>query len=228
TGYRVSAYMAVMATGTLANCIWLALVFRKKLLEKANVPRQSLPVSSKEFLKYSLPLAFRGLSAFLFLKINVWILGDLATEYNTGQFRLTDQFLTIPALLLSAVLAAITPRIAAAQMAGHASLSAFLAKTYGLMLAMTLPLALFFWWNAPVIVTIFPEFAPASHMLTYFAPAMAVQGVGYAASVLLVQGGYPGSATLLTVIPGLCNLVAAYTGFRLGGVYGLAIGTAAV
>ncbi len=227
-GYRVTAYLAVMAAGTLLNSAWLAMVYRNQILQGRSQVESGHAPDSNDFVRYAMPLAFRGLAAFLFIKVNVWILGDLATKYDTGQFRLADQFITIPTLVLSAVLAAITPRLAQAQLEGHAHLSMMLSKVYGFMLVLTLPLAIFFWWNGPLITWLFPEYGPASEMLRYFAPAMVVQGVGYAASVLLVQGGHPGAAFFLTLFPGIANVAAAYFGFKWNGVFGLTLGTAVV
>jgi len=226
-GYRVSMYIAIMAVGTMINCGVLAWVYRKRLANESFLSRKSDP-SIWQFFKYSFPLVLRGLSAFLFLKINLLLLGRAGDLGDAGQFGLTEKFLTIPALLLSSALSAVAPRIAAAQLGGTLYLEAFLSKVYGLMLLLTLPMALFFWFNKIILTILFPEYGTASDMLAFFAPVMVVMGLGYAASIIPVQGGKPGLAFLISALSGLANMVAAYLGLKLNGVVGLAIGTAAV
>jgi O-antigen/teichoic acid export membrane protein len=250
-GYRVSAYLGVMLVGMVANCLWLAVAYHGRYgradarkasaasamqsdqageaVDGGSAPNlDSGDYTARAYLKYSLPLALRGIWTFLFLKINIWMLGAMASEYDAGQFRLTDQFLTIPSLLLSSLLLAVAPRIVAAQVGGKYSLELLLSRVYGLVLVLTIPLALFFWFNEPIITWLFPDFAPASRMLTYFAPAMVVMGLGFAASIVPVQAGKPGLALGITVVSGIANVLMAYIGFKVGGVYGMAIGTAIV
>lgn len=227
TGYRVFMYIAVMAVGMVINCSLLAWAYRKKFL-RASENVAPATVSTSEFLMYSLPLALRGLATFLFLNINTFLLGGLSTLSNVGQFRLTNQFLTIPALILSSALAAVAPRIASAQLSGSHNFELFLSRVYGLMLLLTLPLALFFWFNKPLLHLFFPAYGPASDMLSYFAPAMAVMGLGYAASIVPVQAGRPGLAFGVSVVSGGINVVAAYVGLKLYGITGLAVATAIV
>lgn len=227
-GYRVSWYLGVMVAGTLFNCIWLALIYRRRFLGRTSVRIDSRDPSTGHFFQYAYPLALRGLATFLFLKINIWMLGAMASDADAGQFRLTDQFLTIPALVLSSILAAVTPRIAIVQLAGKEQLALFQSKVYGLMLLLTIPVALGFWFNGPVLAVLFPNYGPASEMLRYFAPSIAVMGLGFAASLLPVQCGKPKIAFYITLVSGMVNVAAAYAGFKLYGVSGLAIGTAVV
>lgn len=227
-GYRVSSYLAVMVVGTLANCIWLAVFYHRKFLRNAAPMLDGNSPSPGNFFRYAFPLALRGLATFLFLKINIWTLGAMASESDAGQFRLTDQFLTVPALILSAVLAAVAPRLASAQVAGKQQLGMFQAKVYGLMLLLTIPVAIFFWFNGVFLRVLFPDFGPAGEMLRYFAPSILIMGMAYAASMLPVQCGKPGIAFSITLISGLANVAAAYAGFKLYGVYGLAIATATI
>lgn len=227
-GYRVSTWLAVMVVGIMANCLWLTVSFRRRYFKDSPKTITTADLNSPDFFRYSMPLVFRGLATFLFLKINILMLGIMASDYDAGQFRLTDQFLTIPSLVLSSVLAAVSPRIVASQLAGPHHLELLLSRVYGLMLALTAPLALFFWFNKPILQFFFPAYAPASTMLTYFAPAMMAIGVGFAASLVPVQAGKPGLAMVITVVSGFGNVVAAYIGIKLGGVYGLALGSAIV
>lgn len=226
-GYRVKMYLGVMASGMAINCLVLAWAYRRKFLTSKPGATMTL-IPNSEFLRYSLPLALRGLSSFLFLNINILMLGGFASLADAGQFRLTNQFLTIPALILSAVLSAVAPRIAAAQSGGQHQFEMFLSRVYGLMLILSIPLAIFFWLNAPLLNQLFPAYVPASRMLSFFAPAMAVMGLGYAASIIPVQAGKPGLAFVFSAISGLVNVGAAYVGLKAYGVIGLAIATASV
>ena len=246
-GYRVTAYLLIMLSGSALNCILLGVAYQRsfKKQPKAVGHQQTEPADlstepateadqqapeprTSEFLRYSFPLAMRGIWTFLFLKINIWMLGAMASDTDAGQFRLTDQFLTLPTLVLSAVLAAVAPRIVQAQLAGKAHLELFISRVYGLMFALTLPLAFFFWFNQPVIGRLFPAYGEASQMLAYFAPAMLIIGVGYAASIVPVQGGKPGLALGITIVSGIANVICAYVGYKIWGVKGLAIATACV
>jgi O-antigen/teichoic acid export membrane protein len=227
-GYRVSWYLGIMVAGTLGNCVWLAVVYRKKLVGYVtDIGRQAVP-STSHFVTYAFPLAMRGLATFLFLKINIWMLGAMASDSDAGQFRLTDQFLTIPALVLSSILAAVTPRIASMELAGKEQLGLFQSKVYGLMLLLTVPLAIGFWFNGIVLRALFPDFGLASDMLRYFAPSVAIMGVAFAASLLPVQCGKPKIAFYITLVSGVVNVIAAYMGFKAFGVSGLAVATAVV
>lgn len=226
-GYRVTMYLGVMLAGMAINCLCLAWAYHRRFL-RAEKPTTTTPPPTKDFLRYSLPLALRGVASFLFLNINILILGGISSLEDVGQFRLTNQFLTIPALILSSVLSAVAPRVAAAQMGSDSDLGLFLSRVYGLMLILTIPLALLFWFNEPFIRLFFPAYGPAGQMLAFFAPAMAVMGLGYASSILPVQGGKPGLALGISVTSGLVNVIVAYIGLRVYGVMGLAMATAVV
>lgn len=226
-GFGVGSYITVMAVGSAVNCFWLLSAFKGVADYKIN-PGEG-QARSTEFFRYCIPLTLRAGLAFLFIKVNVWILGWLETDTQmAGQFRLTDQFLTIPALVLSAVLAAVAPRISEAQAKGIEVLSGLVVKVYGFMLLLTFPMALALLLNGPIMQWLFPDYMWASRMLVYFAPSMLVMGLGYTASIALIQGGRPGAAFLITLAAGIANVLAAWLGHRAGGVMGLAAGTAAV
>lgn len=216
-----------MVAGTVSNCLWLSWAYRRKFItSQGSAP--AIDFKTSQFFRYSLPLALRGASGFLFLKVNIWMIGWLATEFDAGQFRLVDQFLTIPALILSATLAAVAPRIAESQVHGPSYLSNLVYKVYGFMLLLTVPMAVAIWFNRPLLQLLFPDYMASGTMLMVFAPAMAVQGLGYAASIVLVQGSQPGAAFMITLISGLTNVLAAWVGFRINGVMGLVTATAVV
>lgn len=228
-GHGVGAYLTVMAAGLIVNCLWLAAAFYFKVRPRVGGQQtRETPWKIEKFIRYSVPLAWRGAVGFLFLKINIWMLAALSTDFDAGQFRLTDQFLTIPALLLSAVLAAIAPRVPAAALEGREALERLAGRVNGLMLGLSIPLALFFWFNGPILQRIFPSYVLSSEMLAYFAPSMLVMGIGYSASIFLIQGGQPGAAFLITLVSGVANVAFAWLGFRWGGVKGLALGTGVV
>ncbi len=227
SGYKVTMYILVMAAGMVLNCLLMAWAYRHQFL-KGNASLTVAQAPKADFLRYSLPLALRGLSTFLFLNINVLMLGGLSNLADVGQFRLTNQFLIIPALILSSVLSAVAPRVSAAYIGGPRQLETFLGRVYGLMLALSIPLALFFLFNKPLLNMFFPAYGPASEMLCFFAPAMAVMGIAYAASIIPVQAGKPGLAFTISVVSGIVNVIAAYIGLRVYGVIGLAVATAVV
>ena len=225
SGYRIAAYLGVMVLFTAANCVWLGIAFKVRF---GNVS-EAFSISRalcREFIVFSFPLVMRGLSGFLAMKVNIWFIGWLATDADAGQFRLADQFLTIPALLFSAILSAIAPRIAKAQLDGNESFTDLFARMNGLMLVVAIPVAVCFLFNGYVINFLFPGFEMASKMLVAYAPSILIMGLCYSSSIVVVQGGKPKAAFWLSFLPSVANVFFVFVGFYMGGVMGLVIGSA--
>lgn len=229
-----AAYGAEVAAYLLISTIFTGLITfllgrnYKKTFSIGQTKRRLDPEVRDAFLKYSYPLLLRGLTAFLFLKVNIWIIGGLASASDAGQFRLAEQFLTISALVFSAIVTAIAPRIAEAQSAGTEQLSLLCARMYGLMLAIGGGFCLLFSFNGLILPYLFPGFQLASIMLAMFAPAVVFRGMANASSLLLTQGGKPKAAFWLSFLPSVANISAAFGGYYFAGVMGLVASTAIV
>lgn len=226
-GHRVGYYLGMMVIFTALNTLWLivGLITRHRVTV---APAPLEPRVKRSFYEFIAPLAMRGAIGFLFLKINIWIIGWLATDTDAGHFRLTDNFLTIPMLLTSSVLSAIAPRIVQVQAQGSEALQAFMSRIYGLMVVLAVPFVTIFLLGHPLVMRFFPDYEQSAVMLLMFVPATAVMGIGYASSVLIIQGGYPAVAFWLTLIPSLANVLLVFAGFALGGTMGLMAATATV
>lgn len=221
-GYRVSMYLSVQAGALLLNSIILAILFARMLRRTGAASLTIDEDIRKDFLSYTAPLVTRGVVSFLYLKVNIWLIWMMASDADAGQFRLVDQMLTLPRLVMSAALAAFAPRITP-NITDPIRLGQITGKIQGVMLALSLPCSLLFIASPIVLLPLFPQFEPACRMLQYYAPVLPITGLAFAASILLTYGGFPKTVLWVSVGASIANVAGVYCGLYWNGVFGAMI-----
>ena len=221
-GGRVASYLAILAMFQTANALWLAWVYMSNMSQNGiSAVFDGMKHTARGFISYSWPLMARGVVTFGYLKVNLWLIAWLVGTADAGQYRLADQFLTIPALLMSAALASFAPRISVAQKSDDPNqLLRLSARMYGVMILLSIPFAVGAVFNGIILIPLFPKFAIASQILKWFSIVLLGQGVFFGGSILMVQGGFPVITFLFTLVASIANITFIYFGARSSGLWG--------
>lgn len=221
-GMRVTMYLAVQAAVLAVNSIIIGWLYRRRsrqagVQESGDLLVRGKPDPRVELIKYTFPLVMRGAVAFLYLKVNIWLILAMASDGDAGQFGFFDRVVTLPRLLMSACLAAFAPRVVPA-LGNRMNLSILTGRIQGIMLMMSVPFSILFLLSPWLILPFFPQYGPACTMLQIYAPVLPLTGLAFAGSVLLMQGGFPKVVMWLSIWASVGNIVLVYLTLRFSGV----------
>lgn len=224
-GYRVAAYLAIMTGFQMINALGLALIFRRRYQPQSSVSGPDGRADLAQMFGYSVPLLLRSLVTFLSLRANVVLIACFSTERDVGNYRLAEQFLNLIMLVVGAMLAPFAPKVAELSGRGEKErLQTLTSRVHGALLVFGLAAALVFFFNAPLVTRLFPEYGEASRMITVLTLLPLSFALSYPLSIVLVQGGKAPVAFWISVGGGLLNLalvaLLARTHGGLGAVWG--------
>ena len=225
-GHGVSWYLSLLGASLLLNSLFLVHRLRRRTMY--NSDSRGFREKYREFGIFVIPMIGRDIVGFVFLKFNFWILGWWGTLGEIGEYRLAEQFLTIAFLVFSAFLNALVPRMAYAQQRGQHEFEGLIARTYGLILAVTIPLVFTFIIGSYLVNALFPEFPRSGLIILLMAPLVAFRGIGNVASVMMVQSGHSRPVFWLALTFSAVNIAISAAGYHLYGIIGLTLGTVGV
>lgn len=215
-GYGPFWYLMVMGGFQTLNMGLLALSYARQYFRAPAEPAQATLAS---VFAYAVPLLPRGALGYFHFKVNTVILAAFFGEAAAGHFGLAERVLLVPLLLYGVIVNAVSPRVAALKATGdEEGLRAMTHRTYGLVLAVSFPLAAAFLLNGLVIRPLFPQYTDATEMVQWLGWCLPLLGLSYVATgAILVQGGHPKAALWVSLATGVVNVAAVWLGARFGG-----------
>jgi len=223
-GHRIEAYLLITVVYQAANTLLLL-----ASLWRTDSRGEEGPADVSGVVGYAAPLMLRGAIGYLYLRVNTPLIAMFVIDAaELGYFRLAEQVLTIPLIVLGAILTPFAPRVAEHWKRGERDQLAHLtARVYGVITALMVCLAAVFLASHIPISFWFPAYATTAKMLQAYSIVLVLQGLAYAASVLLVQTQYAGTATWLSALAGAINIAFVFVALKLGhGALGAVVATA--